>query len=663
MGKPFIGSQGEFRRGGEDRKNSLEIFGQAPLRHRQQNNFAPPFSRSPGSVWNDALRAAELLLRQGDSCTNCSASGDNSGGGSDSGDGAGHAHFAEFMLEDLIAELEAAEKAYRSSSGSATDVREDAAPVKITAQRTTLRQDFLTGDEYQPLQQRRQQQRERRGYGGRGGARATGGSTDVVSEELITERAAQWGYGLVLKGCSVESTPRSSGGSMRSNSTSSTSVSSNSASASSSSKLSSGSSSSSSSSGVIIPCISMHIRDALSSFNLAFLVCDSLQNDFKILYASSGFTTMTGYTEDEAVGRNCRFLQGPDTDEADVECIRNAVRRGDIFTGSVLNYKKDGTRFVNLLTMSPIKDDKGRVIKYIGMQAEQNSRDRLKQVASKLQQQKASWHETSTKPVQASIPEGESIPASPTAQGGADGVLATATARKARAPALAAAAAATAAVVNSLPKPSVALALKSSASIPPDRPSSFSGTAPSGADLFNQAKRSSQRYSLTSPSTCKSNEDCKPEWQAVIRMRTGIKVGSDLGFFEDTPGTSARSEGSLLFRLKNKSKQHTAKIFKLFRKDSSKDFSTNLETVPSRRDDLDITDNESGRMDRPSPCASRNWSSLSSKYCRSGTSINAEPVIPLEFSLRLEPTVNETRGAFSSNVPDDGRRQFCIMHT
>nr|AML77526.1 putative LOV domain-containing protein [Pellia neesiana] len=653
MGKSFIGSQGEFPRGGEDRKNSLEIFGQTSLRHQQQNDSAPLFSRSPGSVWNDALRAAELLLRQGNSYTKFSASIDNGG------DGPGHAHFAEFMLEDLIAELEAAEKAYRRSSGSATDVWEDTAPVKKTAQRTTSRQHSSSGDVYQPSQQCRQQERERRGYGGRGGARTADDSTNVVSEELISERAGQWGYGLVLKGYSVESTPRSSGGSTHSGSTSSTS--SNSASASSSSNLSSGSSSSSSSSDGIIPCISMQIRDALSSFNLAFLVSDNLDNDFKILYASSGFTTMTGYAGYEAVGRNCRFLQGPDTDEADVARIRNAVCRGDIFTGSVLNYKKDGTPFVNLLTMSPIKDDKGRVIKYIGMQAEQNSRDRLMQVASKLQQQKASRHETSTKPVQALIPAGDGTPGFPAAKGKEDCVPTTATARKARAPALAAAAAATAAVVNSLPKPPVAPALKGAASISPDHQSSVSGAGPSWVDLFNQPRRSSQRYSLTSPIARNSNEDCVPEWQAAIRMRTGIAVGSDSSFFEGAPGTPARSEGNLLFRLKNKSKQRTAKIFKLFRKDSGKDFSSKLGTVPARGDALDIADNDDGRMDSPSR-ASRTLSGLLSEYRRNGTSINAGPAIPLEFDVRVDSTVNETRRAFSSNVSDAGRIQFCIVH-
>lgn len=62
-----------------------------------------------------------------------------------------------------------------------------------------------------------------------------------------------------------------------------------------------------------------------------------------------------------------RFLQGPDTDENEVAKIRNSVKTGNSYCGRLLNYKKDGTPFWNLLTITPIKDDKGKVIKFIGL--------------------------------------------------------------------------------------------------------------------------------------------------------------------------------------------------------------------------------------------------------------------------------------------------------
>ncbi|CAN1289327.1 PHOT2 [Linum perenne] len=79
---------------------------------------------------------------------------------------------------------------------------------------------------------------------------------------------------------------------------------------------------------------------------------------------------MTGYSTQEVVGRNCRFLQGPDTDVKEVAKIREAVKSGKSFSGRLLNYKKDGTPFWNLLTVTPIKDDLGNTIKFIGMQVE-----------------------------------------------------------------------------------------------------------------------------------------------------------------------------------------------------------------------------------------------------------------------------------------------------
>nr|AML78649.1 putative LOV domain-containing protein [Trochodendron aralioides] len=88
------------------------------------------------------------------------------------------------------------------------------------------------------------------------------------------------------------------------------------------------------------------------------------------MYASAGFFKMTGYTSKEVVGRNCRFLQGAGTDPGDVAKIRETLESGASYCGRLLNYKKDGTPFWNLLTIAPIKDESGKVLKFIGMQVE-----------------------------------------------------------------------------------------------------------------------------------------------------------------------------------------------------------------------------------------------------------------------------------------------------
>ncbi|KAL8128997.1 hypothetical protein V2J09_018152 [Rumex salicifolius] len=119
-----------------------------------------------------------------------------------------------------------------------------------------------------------------------------------------------------------------------------------------------------------IPRMSEDLKDALSAFQQTFVVSDATKPDYPILYASEGFFKMTGYNSREVIGRNCRFLQGSDTDPEELEKIREALGKGANYCGRLLNYKKDGTPFWNLLTVAPIKDESGKVLKFIGMQVE-----------------------------------------------------------------------------------------------------------------------------------------------------------------------------------------------------------------------------------------------------------------------------------------------------
>ncbi|PWA61010.1 LOV domain-containing protein [Artemisia annua] len=120
----------------------------------------------------------------------------------------------------------------------------------------------------------------------------------------------------------------------------------------------------------IQPRVSQELKDALATLQQTFVVSDATKPDCPIMYASSGFFTMTGYSSKEVIGRNCRFLQGKDTDQKEVDKIRNAVKTGSSYCGRLYNYKKDGTPFWNLLTITPIKDENGKTIKFIGMQVE-----------------------------------------------------------------------------------------------------------------------------------------------------------------------------------------------------------------------------------------------------------------------------------------------------
>uniref|UniRef100_A0A0D3HH37 non-specific serine/threonine protein kinase n=1 Tax=Oryza barthii TaxID=65489 RepID=A0A0D3HH37_9ORYZ len=123
-------------------------------------------------------------------------------------------------------------------------------------------------------------------------------------------------------------------------------------------------------SAAAIPRVSEELRAALSAFQQTFVVSDATRPNHPIMYASAGFFNMTGYTSKEVVGRNCRFLQGSGTDPHEIDKIRQALANGSNYCGRILNYKKDGTPFWNLLTIAPIKDEDGRLLKFIGMQVE-----------------------------------------------------------------------------------------------------------------------------------------------------------------------------------------------------------------------------------------------------------------------------------------------------
>ena len=84
------------------------------------------------------------------------------------------------------------------------------------------------------------------------------------------------------------------------------------------------------------------------------LVTDSSQVDNPIIFANKTFEAMTGYTQEEIVGRNCRFLQGKDTDPSTVLKIRRAVAERTPLTIVLKNYKKDGTLFWNRLSLRSI---------------------------------------------------------------------------------------------------------------------------------------------------------------------------------------------------------------------------------------------------------------------------------------------------------------------
>lgn len=109
-------------------------------------------------------------------------------------------------------------------------------------------------------------------------------------------------------------------------------------------------------------------EQAMAQTRMAITLCDPHRDDFPILFANRAFCNLTGYTEDEVVGRNCRFLQGADTDPAQVEKIRAALAEEELVVVELLNYRKDGSTFWNALHIGPIYDADGKLVYYFGSQ-------------------------------------------------------------------------------------------------------------------------------------------------------------------------------------------------------------------------------------------------------------------------------------------------------
>ena len=107
---------------------------------------------------------------------------------------------------------------------------------------------------------------------------------------------------------------------------------------------------------------------ALDSTAEGVVIAECRGSQMPIIYVNRAFTKMTGYAPGEVLGRNCRFLQGEETDGATKQAIRDAISADIACTVEILNYRKDGTRFWNRLSITPVRDELGRTTHFIGIQ-------------------------------------------------------------------------------------------------------------------------------------------------------------------------------------------------------------------------------------------------------------------------------------------------------
>ncbi|RVD82465.1 uncharacterized protein DFL_006891 [Arthrobotrys flagrans] len=111
-----------------------------------------------------------------------------------------------------------------------------------------------------------------------------------------------------------------------------------------------------------------YLEESANELGEVFCLTDPQRHGNPIVFASEEFHRTTQYPISYVSGRNCRFLQGPKTQRHSIARLRDAIRQGREITECFLNYKRDGTPFLNLVMVAPLLDSKGQVRYFIGAQ-------------------------------------------------------------------------------------------------------------------------------------------------------------------------------------------------------------------------------------------------------------------------------------------------------
>jgi PAS domain S-box-containing protein len=115
----------------------------------------------------------------------------------------------------------------------------------------------------------------------------------------------------------------------------------------------------------MIPFVLAQILDTCVN---GITLSDPDQQDSPIVYANTAFERISGYPRAEIIGRNCRFLQGSDREQPELETIRSALKEDSGVEVTLRNYRKSGELFLNRLSIRPLVDRDGRLIYYLGVQ-------------------------------------------------------------------------------------------------------------------------------------------------------------------------------------------------------------------------------------------------------------------------------------------------------
>jgi PAS domain S-box-containing protein len=134
------------------------------------------------------------------------------------------------------------------------------------------------------------------------------------------------------------------------------------------------------------------LASAIEASPVGISIVDPGRCDYPLTYVNPAFTQITGYRAAEVLGKNCRFLQGADTSRMEINRLRETIQQGREERLEMLNYRKDGTAFWNLLQVSPVFDQNRHLLAYVGIQQDISKRKRAE---AELQQAKESAEEAS----------------------------------------------------------------------------------------------------------------------------------------------------------------------------------------------------------------------------------------------------------------------------
>jgi PAS domain S-box-containing protein len=133
----------------------------------------------------------------------------------------------------------------------------------------------------------------------------------------------------------------------------------------------------------LIPFVLSQILDNCVT---GIILTDPYQEDNPIVYANRMFELITGYDQEEIIGRNCRFLQGEERDQEGLELLRDAIEKRESVSVPLRNFRKNGELFYNRLTIRPLFDPGGRLIYFLGIQHDVTNQLRAERELHRLNQ-------------------------------------------------------------------------------------------------------------------------------------------------------------------------------------------------------------------------------------------------------------------------------------